>query len=68
MDDGLPVLTQRLADWAIKQGYHGLRVNSFAPDAAPDGMNIVLYRWQAGRTITLCDTQGLLGAKTLPTT
>jgi RES domain-containing protein len=39
--------SQRLAEDLIAQGAHGLLVRSFAPDAGPLEMNLVLWTWDA---------------------
>ena len=37
--------SQRLADRLIAAGYTGMRVQSFAPGAGTDDLNLVFWRW-----------------------
>ncbi|MCY4363464.1 MAG: RES domain-containing protein [Gammaproteobacteria bacterium] len=42
---GIIPASQRLADWLITAGYVGMRVQSFAPGAGTNDLNLVLWRW-----------------------
>ena len=41
--------SQRLADHLITAGYAGMRVQSFAPGAGTDDLNLVFWRWDNHR-------------------
>ena len=42
---GIIPVSQSLADRLIAAGYVGIRVQSFAPGAATDDLNLVFWRW-----------------------
>ena len=51
----------RLATALIGQGVHGVVVPSFARGAAPDDLNVVLWRWgETGATLDVIDDEGRL--------
>ncbi len=49
--------TQAFAQRAANAGYHGLLVQSFAPGATQDDLNLVLWDWS--RAVTLIDDESL---------
>lgn len=53
--------SQALAEDLIAQGAYGLMVRSFAPDAGPLEMNLVLWTWDA-TTLRVVDDEGRLPA------
>ena len=42
---GIIPASQSLADRLIAAGYMGMRVQSFAPGAGTDDLNLVFWRW-----------------------
>ena len=42
---GIIPASQKLADRLIAAGYTGMRVQSFAPGAGTDDLNLVFWRW-----------------------
>jgi RES domain-containing protein len=50
--------TQHFAEALISEGHRGLLVQSFAPGAADDDLNIVLWDWKA--SLALIDDEGRL--------
>ena len=60
---GIPA-SQELADRLIAEGFAGIRVQSFAAEAGPDDLNLVLWRWGADRPsrAVLIDDEGRLGS------
>ncbi|WP_170566066.1 RES family NAD+ phosphorylase [Ruegeria atlantica] len=47
MHRGLNPSTHVVADKLKAEGYAGILVNSFAPGATPDDVNLVLWNWEA---------------------
>lgn len=45
MHRGVVPASHRVATRLIDAGYHGILVPSFAPNAAPEDVNLVLWRW-----------------------
>ena len=48
MTDGQKVPTQNFAAQLAEEGYAGLLIRSFTPGAAPEDLNLVLWRWNTG--------------------
>ncbi len=64
MRDGKTPLSHALADRLIAAGFAGMRVQSFAREAGPEDMNLVLWRWGTQRPTRLAlidDEERLLG-------
>ena len=51
------VPTQKLAEDAINEGYAGMLVLSFARGARPDGINLVLWKWDGHLTLVNDDNR-----------
>ena len=59
---GIVPASQCLADGLIEAGYVGMRVQSFAPGAGPDDLNLVFWRWGAhgpGKVVLIDDEDRL---------
>ena len=58
---GIVPASQNLADRLIAAGYAGMRVQSFAPGAGTDDVNLVFWRWDTStsRVILIDDEQRL---------
>ena len=65
MLDGITPLSHVLADRLIAAGFVGMRVQSFAREAEPEDINLVLWRWGARRPsrVALIDDEGRLTKK-----
>lgn len=62
MRDGETPLSHALADQLIAAGFVGMRAQSFAREAGPEDMNLVLWRWGTQRPsrIALIDDEDRL--------
>ena len=65
MLDGITTLSHVLADRLIAAGFVGMRVQSFAREAGPEDINLVLWQWGAKRPsrIVLIDDEDRLTRK-----
>ncbi len=65
MLDGKIPFSQALADRLIAAGFAGMRIQSFAREAEPEDINLVLWRWGAKRPsrIVLIDDEDRLTRK-----
>ena len=67
---GIVPASQRLADRLIDAGYVGIHVQSFAPGAGPDDLNLVFWRWGnhgPGKVMLIDDEDRLLSQQYFPT-
>lgn len=67
---GIVPASQRLADRLIEAGYVGMRVQSFAPGAGTDDLNLVFWRWDnhgPGKVVLIDDEDRLLSQQYFPT-